>query len=108
MTQSPEGYTRQGFRDVPLVGVPIQLRYRVSFVEMYVLPRAGKPTMITIVGELVNWGMDAGREAESQKLIFQLTNLLASNQTYRFRKIIFPPIKIKELENFRLSFDLIK
>lgn len=51
---------------LPLVGVPIQLRYRVSFLEMYVLPRAGRPTITMTVGGLAKWGAPAAAKMESQ------------------------------------------
>lgn len=38
---------------LPLVGTPIQLRYRVSFLDMYVFPLAGRPIITIMVGELV-------------------------------------------------------
>lgn len=44
---------------LPLVGMPIQLRYRVSFLEMYVFPRAGRPTITMTVGGLAKWGAPA-------------------------------------------------
>lgn len=51
--------------DVPLVGMPIQLRYRVSFLDMYVLPRAGRPTITMTVGGLAKWGAPAAAEKET-------------------------------------------
>lgn len=48
--------------DLPLVGMPIQLRYRVSFLDMYVLPRAGRPTITMTVGGLAKWGAPAAAE----------------------------------------------
>ena len=39
--------------------MPIQLRYLVSFFEMYVLPRAGSPTIDITVGAWTMWGHDA-------------------------------------------------
>lgn len=50
--------------DIPLVGMPIQLRYRVSFLEMYVLPRAGRPTITMTVGGLAKWGVPAAAKKE--------------------------------------------
>ncbi len=47
---------------VPLVGMPIQLRYRVSFLDMYVLPRAGRPTITMTVGGLAKCGAPAAAE----------------------------------------------
>lgn len=34
----------------PLVLMPIQLKYRVIFLEMYVFPRAGRPTNTITTG----------------------------------------------------------
>lgn len=48
--------------DLPLVGMPIQLRYRVSFLDMYVLPRAGRPTITMTVGGLAKWGAPAAAQ----------------------------------------------
>lgn len=50
---------------LPLVGMPIQLRYRVSFLEMYVFPRAGRPTITMTVGGLAKCGAPAAAEKES-------------------------------------------
>lgn len=49
---------------VPLVGMPIQLRYRVSFLDMYVLPRAGRPTITMTVGGLTKWGAPVAAERD--------------------------------------------
>lgn len=46
--------------------MPIQFRYRVSFLEMYVLPRAGRPTITMTVGGLAKWGAPAAAKEESR------------------------------------------
>lgn len=51
---------------LPLVGRPIQLRYRVSFLEMYVFPRAGRPTITMTVGGLAKWGAPAAAKKGSK------------------------------------------
>lgn len=43
----------------PFVGTPIQLRYRVSFLDMYVFPLAGRPINTMTVGELVMYDAHA-------------------------------------------------
>ena len=52
---------------VPLVGMPIQLRYRVSFLDMYVLPRAGRPTITMTVGGLTKWGAPVAAERDDSR-----------------------------------------
>ena len=47
--------------------MPIQLRYRVSFFAMYVLPLAGNPTIEITVGACTMWGHDAERRISKEK-----------------------------------------
>ena len=54
------------FQCSPRVLIPTQLKYRVSFFEMYVFPRAGKPTMTTIVGALLSFGPKPVKESSIQ------------------------------------------
>ena len=48
---------------LPFVRIPIQLRYRVSFFDMYVFPLAGRPTIDITVGHFTTFG----HVAESKK-----------------------------------------
>lgn len=59
---------------IPLVVTPIQFKYLVSFLEIYVFPRAGSPTITIIVGELVNCGTDAKKNKDNTLLMHILYN----------------------------------
>ena len=54
-------------RIVPLVSIPIQLRYRVSFFAMYVFPLAGNPTRTITHGAIATFAM-SGHNAEKIKI----------------------------------------
>lgn len=63
---------------LPLVGMPIQLRYRVSFLEMYVFPRAGRPTITMTVGGLAKWGAPAAAKGSKLESVYRLQTERAS------------------------------
>jgi len=51
---------------LPLVYIPIQFRYRVSFLLMYVFPRAGSPTMTTTHGATITFAKSGHKSISKQ------------------------------------------
>jgi len=52
---------------LPLVSIPIQFRYLVSFLLMYVFPRAGSPTMITTHGATMTFAKSGHKSTRFQQ-----------------------------------------
>ena len=67
----------------PLVSIPIQLRYRVSFFAMYVFPRAGKPTITITHGAMATLAMSGHNAVNIQKE--QLLTFTFKDLSHSFR-----------------------
>ena len=62
------GVPKESSLTIPFVLTPIQLRYLANFLEIYVFPRAGKPTRAIHILFLLTGGACGARQIKYKQL----------------------------------------